>query len=333
MTHDIVILNTNGTIAYANDSLLTRVGYALAEVVDRRPSALWGGHMDTSVYQSLWQTIQSAQPTVARLRNKTRAGQWYESAMHVGVATDTETQETYYIGVSGRPMTDNDCSKEFLSLWNEPNERTARWMHEVLGTVPESSVYRAIHTSWIAPTVERLADRYTDYTLITRAQADHEQFASLYTKYYTGVLQYLLVRVGYNQLLAEELTQETFLRAFRYLDTFTQPHASYQTYLYRVAHSRLVSYLRKEKETMALTCIEEPSITDNGVHNRLNLEATLLQAQDVLSPAEYQMCIAFYIEQESIRDISMGTGKSCNAVKLLLSRARKKLRKTLSREV
>jgi RNA polymerase sigma-70 factor (ECF subfamily) len=288
--------------------------------------------MDASVYQSLWGAMRASKPTIVTLRNKTRMGVWYESTMHIGVATDTSTKETYYIGVSDEQM-ESTRSAEFLSLWECPDQRTVRWMSEKLGATTQKSVYRAIYDSWIAPTKMRFADRYTDYSLITSAQADHDQFASLYTKYYDAVLQYLLARVGYNHPLAEELAQETFLRAFRYLDTFTQPHASYQTYLYRVAHSRLVSYLRKERETTALAAIPEPTVSDTHGIDRLNLQATLDHAKQLLSPAEYQVCVAFYIDQESIRDISIGTGKSCNAIKLLLSRARKKLRNSLLREI
>lgn len=179
-----------------------------------------------------------------------------------------------------------------------------------------------VYESFILPTEKLFERRRDDALLIARAKEDPEQFSALYKKYAPSLREYFLKRLSGERVLAEDLLQETFLRAFRYLPTFRSANASYYTYLLRVAHSVLVNQFRKERyETVALTGNEEELVVEEG---RVwpDLETLLLN----LSPLEREIMLMKYRDGLKVRAIATEVGKSENAVKLILSRTRKKLR-------
>ncbi|PIT86329.1 MAG: RNA polymerase subunit sigma-24, partial [Candidatus Magasanikbacteria bacterium CG10_big_fil_rev_8_21_14_0_10_43_6] len=71
------------------------------------------------------------------------------------------------------------------------------------------------------------------------AQQDGAAFGALYSKYYHRIFHYFYERVLKQRGVAEDLAQETFLRAFRHVTFFEHKNASYYTYLLRIAHNVL----------------------------------------------------------------------------------------------
>jgi len=55
------------------------------------------------------------------------------------------------------------------------------------------------------------------------------------------------IRTGHQKDTAEDLTQETFLRAFKHLSHFQNRGYSYLSYLLTIAHNVLVNYYRSHK--------------------------------------------------------------------------------------
>ncbi|WP_246946092.1 sigma-70 family RNA polymerase sigma factor [Bacillus pinisoli] len=68
----------------------------------------------------------------------------------------------------------------------------------------------------------------------------------LYELYYQEIFFYLLQRVQQKEL-AQDLAQDTFLKAFNGLSTF-QGRSSIKTWLYRIAHHTFINWYRKESK-------------------------------------------------------------------------------------
>jgi RNA polymerase sigma-70 factor, ECF subfamily len=66
----------------------------------------------------------------------------------------------------------------------------------------------------------------------------------LYKLYYTEIFYYLFQRVR-NKELAQDLAQDTFLKAFNGLETF-EGKSSIKTWLYSIAHHTFINWYRKE---------------------------------------------------------------------------------------
>ena len=180
-------------------------------------------------------------------------------------------------------------------------------------------------TSLIEPTESIFFQRSEDALLITLAQENGEFFGEIYTKYVKTIREYFSRRLFGNSVLAEDLTQEVFVRAFRSLPIFRLTNASYATYLIRIAHNVLINYYRQNRTSfVALSGQEESAAVETPVAP-LGLEA-LLQGLTVI---EQQVMFGKYRDGLRVRAIAERLGKTENAVKLILSRTRKKLKKSL----
>ena len=71
------------------------------------------------------------------------------------------------------------------------------------------------------------------------------EISEWYEQHSDAIFRYILLMVRNNQQ-AEDLTQETFIKAFRYYDTF-QRNANPKTWLFRIAHNLTIDYFRKQK--------------------------------------------------------------------------------------
>jgi RNA polymerase sigma-70 factor (ECF subfamily) len=153
----------------------------------------------------------------------------------------------------------------------------------------------------------------------------------------------LIARLVQDSGMAEDLTQETFIKMFRALGTF-DPAYRFSSWLFRIAHNTAIDYLRQRRLTIVEPHVTEDdeerdplaSIADIAVvspeHAASNRElaAALDAAIDRLRP-EYRSAIVLrhqegleYDEIAHALDLPLGT------VKTYLHRARRELARHLS---
>jgi RNA polymerase sigma-70 factor (ECF subfamily) len=83
--------------------------------------------------------------------------------------------------------------------------------------------------------------------LIEQAQhGDRNAFGELVRRYYTGTIQ-VVYRLCGDTGLAEDMTQEAFLRAWTHLPSF-HPHSSLRNWIYRIAVNAALDMLRRRQE-------------------------------------------------------------------------------------
>jgi RNA polymerase sigma-70 factor (ECF subfamily) len=84
----------------------------------------------------------------------------------------------------------------------------------------------------------------SDAELVERAIAGLEDaFRTLVARHQRGVFN-LLVRMLRNPSLAEELAQETFLKAFTHLRSF-DPRYKFSNWILRIAHNAAIDAIRR----------------------------------------------------------------------------------------
>ena len=131
------------------------------------------------------------------------------------------------------------------------------------------------------------------------------EFAYFLDTYGTQVFS-LIVRMVGSEEDAEELTQDTFMKAFEHLSSFNG-NSSFSTWIYRIAYNTALSALRK-KQTEVLTF-------DDKLWNILEL----------LPPDERALLTLFYEEEKTIAEIAHILNQSEGNIKVKLHRLRKKL--------
>src|SRR5260370_42669122 len=87
-------------------------------------------------------------------------------------------------------------------------------------------------------------------------QGDAEAGYRFVHEYYPGIYRHLLYLTGRRET-AEDLTQETFLQAWRCLDTF-DPTAFLRPWLHRIAHREFLQALRARRLEVPLDSVLEP---------------------------------------------------------------------------
>ena len=157
------------------------------------------------------------------------------------------------------------------------------------------------------------------------------QWEEAYRDYYKKVLNFVLGRVN-NIYLAEDLTQETFLRVYDFGYAPNAKKGKFFTLLCTIARSRIYTYYRKRKEMQILDYIDKPD-------NNLDPEEQIIdrERKDVLYkvilnlPEKYKHpCILFAIGGYSYEEIAKMHGISIGALKSRLHRARKKIREEMA---
>lgn len=85
----------------------------------------------------------------------------------------------------------------------------------------------------------------TDQELVTLAKSDPEVFGLLMERYEQPLLRYIKRLTGWRESEAEDILQESFIKAYRSLNSY-DIGLKFSSWLYRIAHNQAVDTLRKE---------------------------------------------------------------------------------------
>lgn len=156
-------------------------------------------------------------------------------------------------------------------------------------------------------------------------------FDSLVKRYQAGVRRFLINLASGDTMLADDLAQETFIKAYMSLDTF-QKRSSFRTWLYRIAYNVFYDYIRSRKETYSIddadTVIEamHPMQPSDG-----SISTDVKEAFKLLKPSE-RTCITLHlIEDLPIDKIAEITNMPEGTVKSHIARGKEKLATYLRR--
>lgn len=171
------------------------------------------------------------------------------------------------------------------------------------------------------PSTQQLSDE----DLAGRAKhRDMAAFEELVRRYEKRVYGFLFRRTSDRQL-AEDLTQDTFVRAFRKMDRY-KPKYAFKTWIFTIATRQAASYFRAAAREVPLAPLEAgltyPAET-SGMRD--SAEAVWETARAVLPPDQTSALLLKYGEAMSVKEIAVAMKKSPTNVKVLLHRARKRL--------
>ena len=177
----------------------------------------------------------------------------------------------------------------------------------------------------------------TDYQLIKQTlSGNQDAFTVLVQRYQKRVHALAWRKIG-DFHIAEEITQDTFLRAYRKLNTLKNPQL-FAGWLYVIANRMCNTWLRKSPqemqslETIPIVKLEEQVYSEYTAaqreehvsEKRIAVVKRLLQK---LPESERIVVTLHYLADSPIKEISEFLGVSLNTVKSRLHRARRRLSK------
>jgi len=176
-----------------------------------------------------------------------------------------------------------------------------------------------------------MVEREQDNIYIQRVlNGDRDAYAFLVDKYQSMVFT-LALRISKNREEAEEISQDTFIKAYQSLKSY-QGKAKFSSWLYRIVYNTGISHLRKLDQgriTLDETNIPETLYTDSKRNHeslsRTEREKYLELALDSLEQDERMFIILYYYEERNLDEIAQIAGISKTNTKVKMFRARKKM--------
>ncbi len=182
---------------------------------------------------------------------------------------------------------------------------------------------------------ERIA--WDDPTVMARAGSHDAEFDRLFEEYSSPIYNYVLRMVG-DADRAADITQDTFIKAYRKLDTVTEA-ASTRAWLYRIATNTAIDDMRRRK--MVIPMGDDSPIYANRPDTGPGPEAQVIaatldervqRALLTLRPNHRQCLLLSDLDDMSAQQIGDVMGLSYAAVRTLLCRARGEMRRALAAE-
>ena len=188
------------------------------------------------------------------------------------------------------------------------------------------------------------AAAFDETALVTQArQGDSEAFNGLAERYQRNIFR-LAQNITQNREDAEDVLQETFLKAYEHLPEF-HGDSKFYTWIVRIAVNQALMKLRKRKSDRAVSLDEQLDTGEDTVareiaawyenpeqrYSREELNQILTSAVDDLTPIYRAVFVLRDIEELSTEETAEALNLSVPAVKSRLLRARLQLRDKLTR--
>lgn len=181
----------------------------------------------------------------------------------------------------------------------------------------------------------------TDAAVVAQVLAGDSGAFRLLVDRHTRSIYGVAYRMTGNQEDAEEIVQETFLRAYKALHKF-ELRSSFATWIYRIAVNRCLDFLKTKKMTDTVQIADDPAEGEREIQiaagdpgpDRLLLSNEARQKIDqaicLLSPSERVAFTMRHMEGKSIEEISKTLKVRASAAKNSIFRAVQKIRQQLS---
>ena len=168
--------------------------------------------------------------------------------------------------------------------------------------------------------------------MLAYREGDAGAFEELYRRHKGGLFRFVLRSVR-ERAVAEELYQEIWMRAIEARGRY-EPQAKFTTWLYTIAHNRLVDHWRKKGLQVVSLEAESDFPANPGSEPQGILEAKqglerFARALEQLPPAQREAFLLHHEAEMSVAEIARATGSNEEAAKSRLRYAVAKLKEAL----
>lgn len=168
-----------------------------------------------------------------------------------------------------------------------------------------------------------------DYDLFL--EGDNAGFDRLVLRYKDGLIQFLF-RLTRDLYQAEDLAQDAFVEILLHPERYRRD-VSFKTYLYTIGHHKAVDFIRKGKPLMFVGEYEEAEQKEETLLEEKVIKEEekreLYQAMKKLKPEYGHALLLVDIEGLSYAEAARVLKKSESQLKVLIHRARKRLKEVL----
>ncbi len=186
---------------------------------------------------------------------------------------------------------------------------------------------------------KEIKDKYSDYDLVRLTQRDPRYFGRLMQRYEERLLRYIHRIVRVTREDAEDILQESFLKAYQNLNDFDTALA-FSSWIYRIVHNSAMSAWRRSKVRphgnsvdvdddflMQIVASDDATREVDRVIDKQKIQNIFLDMDE-----KYRtILILYFLEEKSYREISDILKKPMGTIATLVSRAKKQFRARCAR--
>ena len=169
--------------------------------------------------------------------------------------------------------------------------------------------------------------------LASRAKnGDSQAFALIYDTFIKKIYDFVFYKTMHQQL-AEDLTSQTFLKAWKNIAQFKG--GNFSAWLYTIARNIVVDHYRSQKEILAVEDFWDLKADDDvlgEVEERLKIEK-LQQGLARLKSSEREILMLRLWQDLPFKEIAVILGKNEGAAKMSFARAMESLKKEMPAEL
>lgn len=183
-------------------------------------------------------------------------------------------------------------------------------------------------------------EKISDEELFAQARTDLDAFGEIVKRYEQKLTFYILRISHFSDLEAQEILQETFIKAWKNINDF-DPSLKFSSWIYRITHNEVISAFRKYKSRgLDQEAKIEPELFDNIPLDLdfvsdfdINLNAKKIkEILSHLSVEHREVLVLRFFEDKSYNEISDILKKPSGTVATLLNRAKTAFKKTMKRQ-
>ena len=179
----------------------------------------------------------------------------------------------------------------------------------------------------------------TDAQIVEAVKSGRREGQDLMFGRYAQEVFAMIIRQVSNEQDAEELAQDTFIRAFNHIGSYDPERASLATWLCRIAYRLILDFLKRRRPfvvSMEDSEVWQTDISDEQLEAELSTgnEERIQKLElliDDLPPDERMLLMLHYFENRSLDECSFIMDATPHALANRLYRIRKKLYKQLQK--
>ncbi|HKK54148.1 MAG TPA: RNA polymerase sigma factor [Patescibacteria group bacterium] len=157
-----------------------------------------------------------------------------------------------------------------------------------------------------------------------------ESFGPLYDKYIKKIYNYLYYRVP-DKAVAEDVCSQTFIKALKAINSYSENKGTFSAWLYRIAKNNLIDYYRAYKNDLNvddLWYLEDDTDIESTADKKVKLDK-IKNCLNHLKKEQKEIIILRVWDELTYSEIAEIVDKSETSCKMIFSRSLEKIKQEL----
>lgn len=158
---------------------------------------------------------------------------------------------------------------------------------------------------------------------------NNQSFISYYNQFKDKIFNYLFYRTGFDRELAEDLTSEVFIKAFKSFNSFDKDK-QFQSWIFTITKNHLINHYKADKKNIPIEDVEQTlSVLPDDIGRALEIK-NIISIIETMDNSDKEPLLMRYVSDLTNQEIAIVLDKDEGAIRTQISRSLAKLRTLLN---